>query len=185
MATTVGGISRLFNVAPQTVRTWCEQFGDYLSPTAVPPSGETRIFTNDDLLVLALVADMREALAGYEDIRAALARGERGKLPQREEEERASDETATALALRYEAQLAFKDGQLSQLAEERDHLREELREERTARTTAEKEASRLQGKLEALEARSGGGEASQSPTYSLREEQARPWWRRLLGRNTT
>lgn len=78
---TTSHLTNLFNVSHQTVKNWCKEFADYLSPTATPPANRQRQFTDDDLMVLALVAELKGAGATFEDIHAALAVGQRGDLP--------------------------------------------------------------------------------------------------------
>jgi DNA-binding transcriptional MerR regulator len=52
-----------------------------MSPTANPGKGRGRSFTLEDMRVLALVADMKDRSATYEDIHAALQSGQRGDSP--------------------------------------------------------------------------------------------------------
>ena len=82
---TTGQISKLLQVNEQTVRRWGAEFSEYLSIHANPDKGKTRLFTDDDLAVFALAADMtRSAKSSYDDIRASLAAGERGVIPDSE-----------------------------------------------------------------------------------------------------
>lgn len=76
----VGDVARRFGINPQTVRQWADEFAGYLSPDANPAKGETRVFDNDDLQVLALVAYMRNQGAGFDEIKAALDSGQRGLM---------------------------------------------------------------------------------------------------------
>jgi hypothetical protein len=61
-------------------------------------------------------------------------------------------------------------GELSAVREERDYLRDELAKEHEARIAAEREAARLAGKLEVLEARPAHEEGEGI------ERQRRPSW---------
>lgn len=71
----------LFGVSHQTIKNWGGEFAAYLSPTATPPPGSARRFSESDLAVLALVAELKRAGATYEHIHAALRAGQRGEKP--------------------------------------------------------------------------------------------------------
>lgn len=71
----------MFGVTQETVRAWSIEFESFLSPTANPGANRTRLFTDEDMRVLALVADLRKSNASFEDIRASLHNGERGEAP--------------------------------------------------------------------------------------------------------
>ena len=51
---TVAEIARVLDVEKDTVKKWCFEFGEYLSPSAAT-KGETRLFDETDLRVLALI----------------------------------------------------------------------------------------------------------------------------------
>ncbi len=78
MAYTTNDVKTIFNVAPETVRNWAREFSHYLSATANPEVGRTRLFSDDDLKVLDLVNKMRNENKSYEEIHAVLATGQRG-----------------------------------------------------------------------------------------------------------
>ena len=69
-----------FSVSPQTVRTYADEFGHYMSPTANPPTGQQRNFSDDDLAVFALIVQLKRQGFTYEAIHAALASGQRGEV---------------------------------------------------------------------------------------------------------
>ena len=71
-------VVKRFGVSPQTVRTYADEFGHYLSPTANPPAGQQRNFTDEDLSVFALVVQLKHQGFTYEAIHAALSSGQRG-----------------------------------------------------------------------------------------------------------
>lgn len=72
----------LFNVSHTTIKNWTAEFSDYLSPLATPESRKARQFTEEDLKVLALVAELKaNRAASFEDIHFALRSGQRGTLP--------------------------------------------------------------------------------------------------------
>ena len=82
---TIGNLSELFGVSNESIRKWCIEFKTFLSPTANPGIGKTRVFTNDDIQVLSLVAERRMSGVAMSDIYAELQNGGRGVLPDLEE----------------------------------------------------------------------------------------------------
>jgi DNA-binding transcriptional MerR regulator len=165
---TVSDFARVFATTPNTIRLWAAEFSEFLSPQANPPKGQTRVFNEDDAAVLALVGAMREANAGYEHIRAALASGERRQFRPKQAPGAASEpesdaEDTRALMTRLTATVARFEGELTATREALNHTRAELESERQARIEAERAAARLAGQLEA-------------------QQVERPsWWRRLFG----
>ena len=73
----VSQAARYSGVSGTTIRGWTREYSDYLSPTANPPAGQPRQFTEDDVRVFATVATLRAQLVTTEDIRAALDAGQR------------------------------------------------------------------------------------------------------------
>jgi DNA-binding transcriptional MerR regulator len=71
----------IYNVSHETVRRWAEEFAEFLSVTANPGKGKHRIFTDEDMQVLSLVAEYKDRNSTYEDIHAALRSGQRGDMP--------------------------------------------------------------------------------------------------------
>lgn len=79
---TTTDIRQYFNVTRQTVANWCKEFEEYLSPTATPSNGTHRQLTDDDVKVIALVAEMSGAGRKFDEIHVALRAGQRGELPE-------------------------------------------------------------------------------------------------------
>lgn len=73
-------VATLFNVSTETVRVYATEFSRYLSPTATPVAGRHRRYTDDDLQVFALVAELKGQGLTYEDCHAALSAGQRGDI---------------------------------------------------------------------------------------------------------
>ncbi|MBA3531440.1 MAG: MerR family transcriptional regulator [Ardenticatenales bacterium] len=146
---TVGSLAHQLNISPQTVRTWTEEFAAFLSPSAVPPRGQPRHFTADDVRVIALIARMRQRLAGYEEIHEALAAGERAELPtgEAETDPREGAPGDGALLTRLSATVARYEGELGAVREERDYLRKRLETEQEARLAAERRAVEAETEL--------------------------------------
>jgi len=80
-------IQNLFDVSYETVRNHTKEFAEYLSPTATPPKGETRVFHYADLEVLALVVEMKRERKTYANIHVALKSGQRGIITELTQEE--------------------------------------------------------------------------------------------------
>lgn len=81
MSHTTGYVCALFHVSRQTVSNWADEFARHLSIAANPPTGRHRQFNDDDLEVLALVAQMKDTGMLYADIHASLDNGQRGDIP--------------------------------------------------------------------------------------------------------
>jgi DNA-binding transcriptional MerR regulator len=74
-------IAALFNVTTETVRVWSEEFARHFSPTATPGKGRHRSFSEDDLEIFALVAELKAQGLTFNDIQVALSNGQRGTPP--------------------------------------------------------------------------------------------------------
>lgn len=68
----VSDVARLFDVDRDTIKKWCHEFSDYLSSAATPPKGQTRVFDESDVRVLALIFYYWEDEPDYEAIRGSL-----------------------------------------------------------------------------------------------------------------
>lgn len=77
---TTGELCTKLKTSRQTISNWAVEFAAYLSVTANPVQGVHRRFTDDDLGVLVLVAEMKHAGSTYEAIHASLKAGQRGEL---------------------------------------------------------------------------------------------------------
>ena len=65
------------NLSSTTIRNYSRLWSDYLSPSANPQAGQGRIYTEDDLAVMATIAALRDSQATTDQIRAALDAGQR------------------------------------------------------------------------------------------------------------
>jgi DNA-binding transcriptional MerR regulator len=154
---TVSDFARAFDTTPNTIRTWAAEFAEFLSPQANPQKGQTRVFNEADGRVLALVGAMRADGAFYEQIRAALASGERGQFRARQAPDAAGEpedesDDSRAMMTRLTATVARFEGELAATREALEHTRAELEAERQARIEAERQAARLAGQLEGQQA---------------------------------
>ena len=139
MAYTTNDVKTIFGVAPETIRNWAREFARYLSVTANPEMGRTRLFTEEDFKVFDLVNTMRQDDKSYDEIHAALMAGERGNSPNLSPEDvRAMITGEMEKQLALEIQLLRR--QLS-MAEEKLKELEELKA-KSIRLEAEKEAEK-------------------------------------------
>ena len=74
-------VELLYGVSHETVRRWTDEFSEYLSHNANPGKGRHRNFDDDDMRVLALIADYKKRGVLFEEIHAALKNGQRGNGP--------------------------------------------------------------------------------------------------------
>lgn len=74
-------VQSLFNITGQTVRNWTNEFSDFLSDDAVGGENKHRVFTEDDLSVFALISELKAKRLNTDDIKATLATGNRGEIP--------------------------------------------------------------------------------------------------------
>lgn len=74
-------VQALFGISSETVRSWTEEFAEYLSPTATPGTGKHRVFTDEDLRVFAYISSARSAGMDTIEIHVGLKAGLRGDVP--------------------------------------------------------------------------------------------------------
>lgn len=175
----IAKVARALDTTRSTIRNWAREFADYLSPTANPPAGQERKFTDQDGQVFALVAAMRQNNAGYETIHAALSSGERGLWPPpgiTEDEDESEDTPGSALVTQLTIKLGHLEGQLEATGEERDHLRNQLEEAQNARLSAEIRAVRAETELSTLRAlyEAEEGQGGKKSGFAA-------WWARRFG----
>jgi hypothetical protein len=68
----VSEVARLFKVDRDVVKTWAYHFSEYLKPEANPPKGTPRVFSAEDLRVLAYIYMYWEDQPDYEAIKVGL-----------------------------------------------------------------------------------------------------------------
>lgn len=68
----VSQVARLFKVDRDLVKTWAYNFSEYLSGEATPPKGTPRVFSAEDLRVLAYVYMYWEEQPDFESIKIGL-----------------------------------------------------------------------------------------------------------------
>lgn len=60
---------------------WAKEFASYLSPTATPGKNKHRFFTQEDMQVFSLVAELKKHGLTFAEIHANLKTGQRGDPP--------------------------------------------------------------------------------------------------------
>ena len=136
-----------------TLRSWVEEFNEFLGTSANPEHGRPRFFTEDDLRVLRTVRDLRTNHLPYSEIKARLAQGTHAvEHPRHEEGDRTIDPTGTTMVVADHLQ-----GLLAPMARAADEWRvlaEQYRsrlEDREARVLSlEQRIDGLQSRLEDL-----------------------------------
>jgi DNA-binding transcriptional MerR regulator len=124
-------VCALFGVTRQTVSNWSEEFARHLSPTANPPAGGHRRFTDTDLQIFALVHDLRAAGLTFADAHASLDSGQRGVVSLPDSDALATIEGPAQVALLQKTVSALETkvsdlvGQLHQSETERAEVRGE------------------------------------------------------------
>lgn len=79
---TTSALAKSFKVSRETIRQWSIHFERHLSEGATVEDGKHRRYSDDDLEVLALVAEMRDNNAQWDEIHIALDAGQRGSVPE-------------------------------------------------------------------------------------------------------
>lgn len=149
-----GEIAKRINVHENTVRHWADEYRAHMSAGAVSTK---RKFTDDDLRVLATVADLRDKGIAPGDIAAALADGKRvSELPPLPSpaEEAAKDEIKLVPLANVERALnevVRLEAELARVIHERDLALEKRETDTTALNTKinalTSEIGELRGKL--------------------------------------
>lgn len=140
-----------------TLRSWVEEFKEFLGANANPEAGRPRFFTEDDLRVLRTVRDLRLNHLPYSEIRTRLAHGahavEGPSGPEADEprDHVLASETTSLLSME---QLQAMLSPMARAADEWRQLAEQYRtrlEERETRVTVlEQRIDGLQARLEDL-----------------------------------
>ncbi len=144
-----------------TLRSWVEEFKNFLGSSANPESGKPRFFTEDDMQVLRTVRDLRLNHLPYGEIKERLAQGAHS-VEQQEDTGEQSREVAVArdqgTSLVLSDQLQALLAPLSQAADAWRDLASQYRtrlEEREGRVLQlEQRIDTLQGRIEEMLAQS-------------------------------
>jgi len=160
---TVSQVARHLHTSGTTIRNYAAEFAEFLSPSATPPAGKPRRFTEEDLAVLSTVFVMRGQLAPPAAIIAALHDGQRLEPTTPASTDDTSDIDAPA---------AFTTA-LQVLESRLNKLEDRLEIERDARIDAEKRATAAETELRVLRELHEREQATTARPLSFRE-----WWQR-------
>lgn len=141
---TTGQAMTVFGVSRETIRNWSADFGAFLSKTSKPGKGKSRVFSDEDMSVFALIADLRKQGASQESIISNLQSGQRGQPPHVDATALANSGQHSQVATLqsaltrlsaeidrlkpYENQSIELRGQLMEARQQRDEMKRELRE---------------------------------------------------------
>ncbi len=122
---TASQVAQVFKTARETIRNWAIEFENELSPQANPGGGRQRAFSESDLEIIALISEMKGQGKLYADIHAALANGQRGRVP---EEASAIVPADTPRPTQLQARVNFLEAQIAAANEssQRDKAQIEL-----------------------------------------------------------
>lgn len=128
--------ANLFGISREAVRSYCVEFERYFEPAARPPKGRQRMFSYNDLSVIAKIVELKGQGKVFEDIHLALANDERGTVP---------EPMAAIAPLQQPTELALQ----ARITD----LEAELVKERALRNKAEGQVELLEKQLEKLQER--------------------------------
>lgn len=142
-------MANILDVSRETIRAWSYEFVDYLSEDAKPGEGQRRHYDNDDVRVLALVAQMKQKRQPYAEIHVALAAGERADPPEGASALTSDTDKKTIMLLEQEiTSLKEQVDQMQRDVAQASLLREQLEEARGEIARLNREIGKLEGRLE-------------------------------------
>jgi len=145
-------LSRVLDVSLQTIRNYTKEYARHLSPTATPPKGQTREYTESDAHKLALVADLMRQHFNADEIHAALERGDTAELPGRQAT-LSADAAPTAQLIAVMKQRDVLSGQLEATRRQLEDKQGEIDRHLKRIEDLSREIGKLQGQIEALTAK--------------------------------
>jgi excisionase family DNA binding protein len=146
MIYTTGTVASLLRVSRETIRTWSDEFMGNLSAYASPGDGKHRQFSDEDVKVLAFVAQMKRMGRTYEEVHSALNSGEWEKMDLADLPINGSGRSIVEL----QTQITELEGQLDTISRERDEALTAAAIDRARREDAEKRAADLQARVDDL-----------------------------------
>ena len=134
------------NLSSTTIRNYSRLWADYLSPSANPQAGQGRLYTEDDLAVMATIAALRDRQATADQVREALDAGQRLEPvppPEVERADRAGQgehvEAAAAAAAAATTAIDIYRDRVNQLEARADRLADRLIDAEARAAAAERE----------------------------------------------
>lgn len=142
-------VRELFAISHQTVKNYADEFSGFLSVTGAPGKGRTRLFTEDDLAVFALVKSLKDRGMTYADIHTALQAGQRGTVPDSAYAIVETAPSASIVALQDALEQALQDNRRLQSEVDRagatiDELRRQLADSQAKVDRLNREIGRLE-----------------------------------------
>lgn len=146
---TTNHMANILDVSRETIRAWSYEFVDYLSEEAKPGEGQRRHYNDDDVRVLALVAQLKQRRQPYAEIHVALAAGERADPPEGASALTSDTDKKKIISLEQEiVQLQEQVQGMQRDVAQADLLREQLEEARAEISRLNREIGKLEGRLE-------------------------------------
>jgi DNA-binding transcriptional MerR regulator len=147
-----------------TLRSWAEEFGEFLSASANPPHGQPRRFTQRDVQLLMAIREYRAHHLSYDEIRARLHAGEHDVTgPLAEEAPAQGHGTSFAPDGRALVPVAQVETLLAPLAASVEEWRRLAEEYRGRLETREARIAVLEQRVDELYARLGTGPQGDAP----------------------
>ena len=148
----VGQVAKQIGASPTWVRDNTKQFATLLSPTATPPKGGTRLYTDDDLAVLVTIKRMKAEGQDNQAIEASLAAGEPLDRPPDPPDSRQDVPLqSTALMSQARAEVALYQGKIEAVEDERDRLVIQLANAQASHMAEVERRAAAEAKLEQYE----------------------------------
>ncbi len=145
-------LADLLHVVPNTVRRWCDEYHEFLTPTAHPPKGKNRVLTLHDARVLHYVAAARDTGQAPETVRArlkAMQDGDWQSLPDVPPEWENPEET---MLVTVAAERAYDVARVAVLQRELEMIQQQLQHATVRAETAEDRVLALETAMNAQQA---------------------------------
>ena len=174
-------VVKMTGVSLAGIRNYCTRYGAFLSPGATPPKGQPRLFTAQDVRLIAFIRDRTAGGLNHDQIDQALQGGELeeftdwqiGELEGEEQPQETAGEAAPGAGggeLVASTQLAALEAVLNDYRRREDTLQARIDQ-------AREREERLQGQLQQLQRELGEAQGE------LKNLKGRRWWERLFTRN--
>ncbi len=163
----VAKLAELLDVHPDTVRRWAgKDYKQFMSPTATPQRGKTRVFTTTDAAVLSYIATMRTEGKPADEIHQRLVEMQSERWIDLPEVPTYwfSDSYEETMTVELAAVRASQVAQIAVLQTELEHTRLELQAAQDQLVEARSRVTNLEIELEALRA------SSETITRELQEQ---------------
>lgn len=162
-----GDIARYFGVSERAVQRWVKEFEKYLTPS----NTRHRVYSDDDMRVLAVVAKYSHESKTYDEIRERLEAGERVESEDLTPLYGSDTRMIPAAALEATLDATEIRVELESVKLERDRLIEDLEAERSAHDQTRQKVEELQNQLAALQRELGRAEGRLEE-----KDKPRRWW---------